>query len=199
MKNNPDPILKHEVGKIVAPHGLRGWLRVKCYSDFPERLTTPGEKLWIQKESVWTSVEVVTGQYYPGKDLYLVGFKDILDRTQAESWVGSILFVEDNHRPSLAEDEYYLPDLIGSVVIHQTTQQVLGQVTALIPAGNDLLEITHPSGKKFLIPFVKAIVPVVNLNQKHIQVLPPDGLLALYHIREDSVATQTVVSFPALE
>jgi 16S rRNA processing protein RimM len=185
MKNNLDPILKHEVGKILAPHGLRGWLRVKCYSDFPERLTTSGEILWIEKGSSWSRLEVMTGQYYPGKDLYLVGFKDILDRTQAESLVGFILFVEDTHRPSLAEDEYYLPDLIGSVVIHQVTRRVLGQVTALIPAGNDLLEITHLSGQKILIPFVKDIVPVVDVNQKKLWVLPPEGLLALYHVGED--------------
>jgi 16S rRNA processing protein RimM len=47
----------------------------------------------------------------------------------------------------------------------------------VIPAGNDLLEVERPNGSKVLIPFVEPIVPIVDLNQRRVEITPPAGLL----------------------
>ncbi len=181
------------VGQIVAAHGLKGWVRVRCLSDFPERLLNPGPR-WLRSKSALRAssrrdrsgstdplpVQLLQGQFYPAKKLYLVRFEEITDRNLAEQWVGSEILIAAADRPELEEEEYYLPDLIGLPVFHQPTGRYLGSLTAVIPAGNDLLEITTEQQETILIPFVKQIVPVVDLEQRRIEVIPPVGLLETF-------------------
>jgi 16S rRNA processing protein RimM len=87
-------------------------------------------------------------------------------------------------RPPLEEGEFHYLDLIGLTVIEQASQQAIGVVVDLMNAGNDLLdvELTVPEGEKkrrIWIPFVEAIVPVVDLTHKRIEITPPPGLLDL--------------------
>lgn len=173
------------VGRIVAAHGLKGWVRVRCLSDFPERLLRPGPR-WLRSQAPGGSpsdpwpTQLLQGQFYPAKQLYLVQFEGIPDRTEAEGWVGAEVLVTDSDRPELAAEEYYLPDLIGVEVFHQPTGRSLGHLTAVVPAGNDLLEVTTEQGQTILIPFVTEIVPVVDLKSQRIEVLPPRGLLETF-------------------
>ena len=181
------------VGRIVAAHGLKGWVRVRCLSDFPERLLQPGPR-WLRAKldpkmaprrapsgsGDPLPVQLLQGQFYPAKKLYLVQFEEITDRNLAEQWVGSEILIAAADRPELDDEEYYLPDLIGLPVFHQPTGQCLGALTAVIPAGNDLLEITTDQQETILIPFVKEIVPVVDLERGRIEVIPPLGLLETF-------------------
>lgn len=164
------------VGKVVAAHGLQGWLRIRSFSDFPERFLEPGQR-WLQRpEQEPVPRQLKRGQFQPGKNLYLVQFDDIGDRATAEAWVGATVLVPADDRPALEEDEYRVSDLIGLTVIEQTSGRCLGRVTAIVPAGNDLLEITL-DGTIVLIPFVKALVPVVDLAAGKLEVTPLKGLL----------------------
>jgi len=56
---------------------------------------------------------------------------------------------------------------------------VIGTVTNLTTAGNDLLEVQLLVGRKVLIPFVHTIVPIVNINEGWLMITPPPGLLEL--------------------
>ncbi|MDX2272744.1 MAG: ribosome maturation factor RimM [Cyanobacteriota bacterium] len=172
-----------EVGQIVGVHGLRGCLKVRCWSDFPERLTQPGQR-WLQRPNSIPDpypVTLTTGEFLPSKNLYRVQFADIEDRTQAERWVGALILIANQDRPMLQPDEYYLPDLMGCEVFDHNSGVRLGMLTAVLAAGNDLLEVTPPQGKPIWIPFVKALVPVVNLAEKRIEVSPPPGLLESFN------------------
>ncbi len=192
-----DPLKLHLVGKIVAAHGLKGLVKIRSLTDFPERLTEPGP-LWLQRDpDSPREIHLETGQFQPGKNLYLVRLSGIADRTEAEQWVGARLLISDEHRPELGEDEYYLPDLIGMAVIHQETGILLGYLRAIVPAGNDLLEVETAAGAIILIPFVKPIVPVVDLDTRRLEITPPEGLLETYidwnpqPIRSDLLETET--------
>ena len=77
-------------------------------------------------------------------------------------------------------------DLMGLAVILQATGDSIGTVTDIYRAGNDLLEVTltpspdadpQPSPRTVLIPFVEAIVPVVDLTRQCVEITPPGGLL----------------------
>lgn len=194
-----------EIGKIVAPQGLDGELRVYPNSDFPERFEEPGQR-WLLRpgEREPQPIELLAGRYIAGKGLYVVELAGVEDRNQAEALRGCRLMVPQSDRPTLGEDEYHVLDLIGLEVFNQLTQEVLGTVVDIIPAGNDLLEVklnqapippddeaVTKAGKKrqpqpkspkpatVLIPFVKAIVPVVDLQQRRIEITPPSGLLEI--------------------
>lgn len=185
-----------EIGKIVAAQGLRGEVRVLSYSDFPERFLTPGQR-WLRStpQAQPQTVELLKGRPVPGKNLYILQLEGINHRDQAEALRGSMLLVPASDRPPLEDGEFHVSDLIGLTVMHHQTQTLIGTVVDVFAASQDILEVqlAHPpaapaSPKKrrrkrkprpatVLIPFVEAIVPIVDLKQQHLAVLPPPGLL----------------------
>ncbi|MBH8552631.1 ribosome maturation factor RimM [Nostocaceae cyanobacterium CENA357] len=176
-----------EIGKIVAPQGLSGEVRVYPQSDFPERFEVPGKR-WLLRpgESEPQPIELLTGRYINGKNLYVLKLAGVENCNQAEELRGCKLMVPASDRPPLGEDEYHVIDLIGLEVFMQESGDLVGTVVDVIPAGNDLLEVElHPSfahdkkQKTVLIPFVMAIAPVVDLRNGRIEITPPPGLLEL--------------------
>ena len=172
-----------EVGKIVTAQGIKGEVRVYPESDFPERFEQPGKRwLLYPGQSEPQSVELVRGRYIPGKGLYVLQLAGINDRNQAEALRGAKLLVRESDRPTLEEDEFHVVDLLNLEVFDQATQTLVGTVTDVIPAGNDLLEVKlaapkNPKQPTVLIPFVKEIVPIVDLPQRRIEITPPPGLI----------------------
>ena len=62
------------VGKLVAPHGLRGEIKINPSSDFSERFTQPGKR-WLQKKTEPPrEVNLISGRQIPGKSIYIVSF-----------------------------------------------------------------------------------------------------------------------------
>ena len=183
-----------EIGKIVNTQGLKGEVRIYPNTDFPERFMQPGQR-WLLRPGMTEPepIELKSGRYLGNKGLYVVQFAGIDDLTQAEALRDCLILVPDSDRPQLADDEFHVPDLLGLEVFDQATQQLIGVVTDVIPAGNDLLEVQRVSAGadagaeaktgaktkavKILIPFVKAIVPTVDLAQRRIEITPPLGLL----------------------
>ncbi len=154
-------------------------------------------------------VELLGGYQIPGKNLYVVQLAGVEDRNQAEALRKCKLLVPQSDRPQLEEDEYHVSDLINLEVYNQLTGEIIGVVVDVFWAGNDLLEvklhrqppveevstpdlskITRTSkkrkfrGKKHkpvtvFIPFVKEIVPVVDIEVGRMEITPPPGLLAV--------------------
>ncbi|MBD1851642.1 ribosome maturation factor RimM [Leptolyngbya sp. FACHB-711] len=190
-----------EIGKIVAAQGLKGEVRVYPNSDFPERFEEPGKRWMLRPGKTEPEViELISGRYLAGKGLYVLQLKGIVERAQAEQLYDCRLLIPSTDRPHLEEDEFHVPDLLDLEVIDQATQQAIGRIKDVIPAGNDLLEVelyqagahqagadgtieqlaqTKESAKTVLIPFVKEIVPIVDLVQRRVEIVPPPGLLDL--------------------
>ncbi|MBD2411713.1 ribosome maturation factor RimM [Nostoc calcicola FACHB-389] len=183
-----------EIGKIVAPQGLAGELRVYPDSDFPERFEVPGKR-WLLRpgETEPQPIELLAGRYISNKNLYVIKLAGVENCNQAEALRGCKLMVPASDRPQLAENEYHVLDLIGLEVFMQASGELVGTVVDIIPAGNDLLEVKlHPSftttkeqmtndkaQKTVLIPFVEAIAPVVDIQSGRIEITPPSGLLEI--------------------
>ena len=167
------------IGKIVAPQGLRGDIRIKPSSDFPERFTKPGKR-WIQKNNeLPTEIKLKKGTLVPGKSIYVISIDGISNRSSAEEIIGWKLVIPVDSRPILSKDEYHYFDLIGLEVRKGPKKTLIGYVTDLIKGGNDLLEIELDEGKKVLVPFVKEIVPEIEIKKKWLLINPPPGLLEL--------------------
>lgn len=180
-----------EIGKIVGVQGLQGEVRVYPNSDFPERFEQPGKR-WLLRPGTPNpeAIELLSGRYIPNKGLYVMRFAGVTDRTQAEQLRDCRLLVPEGDRPPLEDGEFHVLDLLGLEVFDQATQQRIGTVVDVIPAGNDLLEVkldaptpqtdekqTSEKQATVLIPFVMAIVPIVDLEQKRIEITPPPGLI----------------------
>ncbi|NET54754.1 MAG: ribosome maturation factor RimM [Symploca sp. SIO2E6] len=196
-----------EIGTIVAPQGLNGECRVYPDTDFPERFEKPGQRwLKRPGEAQPQPIELLAGRFLQKKGLFVIKLAGIRDRNQAEALRGSLLLVPASDRPELGEDEYHVRDLVNLEVFNQYTGEAIGFVVEIIPAGNTLLEVqlhqqpetpppqpnsptptrtskirkTKPKKSKpvtVLIPFVKEIAPVVDLQKGRIEITPPAGLL----------------------
>ncbi|MEB3829406.1 ribosome maturation factor RimM [Phormidium sp. CCY1219] len=189
-----------EIGKIVAPQGMKGEVRVYPYSDFPDRFLQPGERWLLHPDNSQPEpVQFLSGRFLENKGIYVVQIEGIGDRTHAEALRGSLLLVPESDRPPLEADEFHVRDLIGLEVYHSNTKEFIGTVVDFIPAGNDLLAVRpHPtdnggnngknSGQKnkkpqdILIPFVMEIVPLVDLEVGRVEINPPPGLLDINRI-----------------
>ncbi|MEM6612245.1 MAG: ribosome maturation factor RimM [Cyanobacteria bacterium P01_C01_bin.72] len=159
-----------------------------------------------------TEVRLTRGRAITGKNLYVIKLEGIADRNQAEAYRDYKLLVDKSDRPKLDKDEYHVADLVGTEVYHQETGENIGVVVDLYTAGNDLLEIrlhkqpetpteqkrdlSHISRrskrKKYrpkkqkpttiFVPFVKEIVPIVDLANQRLEITPPDGLINIHEI-----------------
>jgi 16S rRNA processing protein RimM len=165
------------VGRLVKAHGLKGALKVELYTDDPARRFTPGATFTLQvpTTSPWhgKSLELVELRWY---NTHAVAFfKDVVDRTGAESLVKAILWVEqDASELPVEEDAWYDHQLVGLAVLRDGVR--VGTVNRIdhLPA-QDLLTVKTADGE-VLVPFVKAIVPSVDIEGGTLTVTPPPGL-----------------------
>ena len=166
------------VGQVVAAQGLKGEVRILPASDFPQRFTEPGTRWLRRRGQGQREVQLISGRQLPGKELFVVRFEGINDRTAAEGLVHQELLVAADDLPELEEGEFHLLDLQGLKVHLENEAEPIGVVVDLHHGGNDLLEIKlDGSGKNCLIPFVKEIVP--EIHDDWILIRPPEGLLEL--------------------
>ena len=88
------------IGEIVAPHGLRGEVRINPSSDFPERFIKSGQR-WLQsKDEEPQEIQLISGRQIPGKSIYVVSFLGIDNRTSAELLVGKKVLVDSTNDQS---------------------------------------------------------------------------------------------------
>ncbi len=170
------------VGLITSPHGINGKIQVKSLSDFEERFTDPGKR-WIQKENETPrEFELTHGFKKPGKESFIITFKGISNRNQAENLKGHKILVNIDSIPQLNKGEFHLSELVNlKVKILENNQlHIIGKVINLLNEKNNLLLIQLlKNNKEVLIPFVEEIVPVVDIKKKFIVIDPPSGLLEL--------------------
>jgi 16S rRNA processing protein RimM len=161
------------VGVVGRAHGVRGEVAVDLRTDEPDRRFAPGQRLRAENTSrVFT---VASARDHAGR--LLVTFAELTDRAAAEAVRGTRLVadVPSGERPP-GVGEFYDRQLVGLLV--RTAEGVeVGQVGAVLHLPQqDLLEIETAAGSR-LVPFVEALVPVVDLERGSLTVVDLDGLL----------------------
>lgn len=159
------------LGKIVAPYGVRGAVKVFPFADDPSAWGKLPQ-WWLGQEeddpAVWRPMELRRCRQQ--KDLLIAEFADLMDRDAAEAVKGLLVGVPRELLPQTEQDEYYWADLIGLEVIN-TGDHVLGHVLGLIETpGNAVLRVGDGEGKERLLPFVAAVVLDVDLVARRLRV-----------------------------
>jgi 16S rRNA processing protein RimM len=171
---------KLRVGRLVKAHGLKGALKLELYTDSPDQRFRAGQELELQvpETSEWfgKTVKVAELRFYNQSPvLFLEG---IQDRSQAETLVKAILLIETDLE-QLPEDPeaWYDHQLVGLTAL--VGEEVVGKVIRVdhLPA-QDLLAIETSNGE-VLVPFVKQIVPSVDIQKGQIVLTPPAGLFEI--------------------
>ena len=170
------------VGLITSCHGINGHLKVKSLSDFEERFLKPGVR-WLQKENEPPSkIELTSGFKQPGKETFIVKLQNINTRDHAEQLKKYKILVKTNSLPKLKKEEFHLLELINLQVktLENDELKIIGKVVNLENEKNNLLVIElFKNQKKVLIPFVKQIVPLIDIKNNYLIIDPPKGLLEL--------------------
>ena len=171
------------VARIGKPHGLRGEVTVQAHTDDPERRFVPGVVFATEAPAgsgVPRSLTLATARLH--REIWLLGFEQVPDRTGAEGLRGTRLFValEDVIDDSDDdEDGWYEDELVGLTVV-DTAGATVGEVAGLENGvAQDLLVVTLTSGRQALVPFVDEIVPEVDVETGRVVIDPPPGLLEL--------------------
>ena len=170
------------VGLITSCHGINGLVKVKSLSDFDERFLKPGIR-WLQKENEPPAeIELISGYKQPGKETFIVKLKGINTRNHAEQLKKLKILVKTDILPKLKKEEFHLLELINLEVktLENDKLKIIGKVINLENEKNNLLVIElFKNQKKVLIPFVKEIVPLVDIKNNFLILNPPNGLLEL--------------------
>jgi 16S rRNA processing protein RimM len=176
-QGEPDLVV---VGRIGRPQGIKGEVTVEVRTDSPDERFAPGAVLLHDAGTL----TVAAARDHSGK--LVVQFEGVGDRNAAELLRGTVLQVDARTLPAIEdEDEYYDSQLVG-LTVEQRDGTALGTVVDVLhlPHG-DVLAVdrprrgTGPRGPELLIPFVKAMVPVVDLAGQRAVVDLPEGLLDL--------------------
>jgi len=167
------------VGRVGKPHGIKGFVTVEVRTDEPERRFAAGSVLRAERPrgAAYPLRELtVEGSQRHGQTL-LVAFEEIVDRNQAEEARGVMLYatVPADETPD-DPDEFYDHQLVG-LVAHDLDGRELGTVTAVQHGAQDLLTIRTPDRRDALVPFVKALVPEVDLAAGRLVVADRPGLV----------------------
>ncbi|WP_310128835.1 ribosome maturation factor RimM [Leifsonia shinshuensis] len=165
------------VGRLTKAHGLKGALKLELFTDEPEKRFVPGAVFTLQvpTASKWhgKTLELRELRWYNG---HPVGFfEGVDDRTEAETLVKAILWVsQDVKELPEEEDAWYDHQLVGLDAVRDGV--TVGRVARVdhLPA-QDLLAVATADGE-VLVPFVKAIVPEVDLAAGTVTLTPPAGL-----------------------
>ena len=166
------------VGRLVKAHGLKGAFKLELYTDSPEQRFAAGAVLDLQvpETSPWfgKKVEVTELRFY--NSMPVLFLKDVVDRSTAETLVRAILLVNADLADLPAEeDAWFDHQLVGLKVLRDGVE--VGEVVRVehFPA-QDLLVVKTATVDEVLVPFVKEIVPVVDMAAGTLIVTPPIGL-----------------------
>ena len=166
------------VGRIGRPHGLRGEVTVEVRTDDPDTRFATGSVL--STDPVGRGPLTVNSVRRIGGNQVL-GFDGFADRDAAETLRGTLLVVDGEKLPELEDsEEFYDHQLIG-LEARLVSGETLGPIVDMMHLpSNDVLvvEKAGPDGTtvEVLIPFVKVIVPAVDVAGGFVVVDPPEGL-----------------------
>jgi len=176
-KNSPQPShTQLRVGRLVKAHGLKGAIKLELYTDIPEKRFVPGAvfSLQVPTSSAWHGKKLELSELKWFNAQPVAFFKDVSDRSAAESLIKAILWIDEDAAAEVEDDAWFDHQLVGLRVLRDGAS--VGTVTQIdhFPA-QDLLTVATDNGD-VLVPFVKAIVASVDIEAGTLTVTPPLGL-----------------------
>jgi 16S rRNA processing protein RimM len=155
------------IGRIAAAHGLRGEVKIRCFTENPEDVGAYAPL----SDAQGRTLSLLDTR--PAKGPFVIArVENVADRNAAEVLVGRDLYVPQDALPPPEDDEWYYTDLVGLAAFDPEGRS-LGSVVAVYDFGaGDLIEIAPPAGKPFMVPFTVACVPDIKIADGTITIIP---------------------------
>tara|TARA_B100000029_G_C17495877_1_gene930842 strand:+ start:74 stop:571 length:498 start_codon:yes stop_codon:yes gene_type:complete len=157
------------VGKILATHGIKGWLSILSYTHPIENIVK--YDLYIKNSEQLKSFNISNFKFIKKK--LIIKIDSIENINDAESYKNLEIYIKKQSLPETKTNEYYWHDLIGKKVF-TTNNNFLGIVDSLFSTdANDILLIKHENNNDTLIPFIKEFIIQVKDKENTILVKLP--------------------------
>lgn len=163
-----------QVGAITSTHGIRGEVKVFPTTDDVNRFKKLKEVvLDTGKEQLTLEIQGV--KFF--KQFVILKFKGYDNINDIEKYKGKNLYVTRENAVKLEKDEYFIADMIGSVV-EDEEGKVLGTLKDVMQTGaNDVYIVENEAGQELLFPAIKQCILNVDVEQQKITVHVMPGLL----------------------
>jgi 16S rRNA processing protein RimM len=171
------------IGRVVKAHGITGEIVVDIRTDDPESRFAPGSKLRAKSRSGGQQRSYVVENARDHGARLLVRLAGVGDRGAADDLRGSLFVVDSEDLPAIDEPDTFYDHQLEGLLVRTTSGQDVGVVAEVLhTAAGELLAVkrdTGPDAGEVLVPFVSAIVTAVSLEDRVIEIDPPEGLLDL--------------------
>ena len=165
-RSEPDVV----IGTIVAPFGIKGEVKVRIETDFPERFESLKE-IWLKpKTGPGRMARINSVRFH--KSGALVKFQGCNDRNCSEELRGAEMRIDRSQLKVLDSDRFYVHDILG-LDVYTTGGEHLGQVTEVLHGPANDVYVT-PRG---MIPAIKQVVREIDLNGRRMVIEPIEGLI----------------------
>ncbi len=171
------------IGKILNFHGIKGEVRLG-FSAGKESLIKNLKQVFVFVDDSKMSLDVESVRFH--KNFAIVKFKQINTIDEVTKVKGLLVHTtEDVLKSKLDEDEFLVNDLIG-LTAFDTQDNEIGHVFNVGENGASyLIEIKKPNGLSFMVPFVKELVPVVDIQAKKVVINLIEGMDSTVNSDED--------------
>ncbi len=163
------------IAKVLNFHGIKGEAKVG-FSKGREKQIEALKKVYIKKENNFSELNVVSVRFH--KQFAIIKFKEFKTVNDVEEFKGcDIYLTKEEVENNLDDDEYLISNLIGMDVFDEDGSCV-GTITAIGEnMANNLLSVKDGNGKEHLVPFVKELVPIVDLKGRKVVLNNIEGLI----------------------
>lgn len=164
---------KIKIGQIVRPFGLKGEVKVKLFTDFPELRFAIGTPLFLTTAK--GDIDVIISSFRMHQGFALVSFEGKPSIDDVEVYRNCELSI-DEERIEHDEDEVYFFDLIDCTVVDEN-DVLLGMISEVIDSPAHAIIRVSREGKDVLIPYVDAFILDEDMDEKKITVRLIEGML----------------------
>lgn len=164
-----------EVGQIVNTFGIKGFVKVKPFTDENSRFEEL-KTVYIVNKNEMKEVEIEEVNYQ--KQMVLLKLKGIDTLTEAEKYKGLYLKIARKDAKKLPKDTYFIADLLG-LEVYTDEGTLLGKVEDIFNSGaNDIYVVKEETtGKQILLPSIKEVLKEIDLENEKITVHLIKGLI----------------------
>lgn len=158
------------VGKIVGAHGVKGQIKIRPSSNNPGIYLKLKSVLLEDEKKSERGTQTIKSIEFDRK-MFFVKFAECNSRNDAEKLIGLSVYTQKSQLAKLGEDEWWVNDLLGLSVFAKSGEK-LGTISNVFGDRGEWIEVSllAPEGKAVLIPFVKELVPVVDMADKRVEI-----------------------------
>jgi 16S rRNA processing protein RimM len=165
------------VGRVGKPHGVNGAVTVEVRTDDPDARFAPGSSLRTDPAERGPLTVLAV---HPRSGGLVVTFDGVGSREGAEALRGTVLVLDSAELPAIQDtDEWYDHQLVGLAAV-DPAGTALGTVSDVVHSpASDLLVVRDAEDREHLVPFLRAMVPSVDVPGGRVVVDAPEGLFDL--------------------